>query len=510
MRELVSMAFNSVGDLADAFKSHGVTELLIKTLSANDGSRHGIYVAGKGFDKPAVEALPHGSVESETRDGEEYLTAPLALEWLADDGTTTLDRDAMLRRVKPKKDPEVRITFSLSNVPQPVRELLGSRLKASHPTGRVLVIGTGTSDRVMAWLCGPENPLAEGLKRLAESSDAPKVSEIFTRVPIEDIQRGGRCWSLLMIAGKRHHQGNRGYADVAEASYHWDSTVVNHARLSQGDTVVVRDAQTVLGIAVIESLAVSPNQTKDRLRCPECSSTKLKHRTATSPPYRCGKCKATFADPEVESINVTAYEAHYRSSWRSFEDEIAIDRLKAITRGSDRASIRRVEKAGLDEMLEEAGWIGRPWELFAPSTRPGSASASPTGGIKTGKGRWRVGQAAFRDRLLARDGAVCAITGPQPKAILDAAHWVPFAETHSHKLGHGLLLRKDIHRLVDHNDITICPEDWTVAVNPRLEDYPDIWKLERAPISVDPSVLDRLVISEHWRLSTASWARSSQ
>jgi ribosomal protein L37AE/L43A len=323
------------------------------------------------------------------------------------------------------------------------------------------------------------------------------------------LQPDGQCWSLLTIAGERNHQGNGGYIDVPDASYRWDSTVANHALLAAGDTVVVRDAQNVIGIALIESLTKVNGQPKDRFRCPECTSTKFTKRTVASPPYRCGKCKATFLEPEVEPIFVTSYEAHYASSWRAFEGDLALEDLKAITNGSYRHSIRSVDKAQLNKLLEKAGWAGRPWELFSPESRKGQKNLSPAGGTKFGKGRWRLGQAAFRKILLGRDGEVCAISGPQPTSVLDAAHWVPFASTQSHELAHGLLLRKDIHRLVDRNDITICPEGWTVLVNPCLEGFPDIWKFQGKPIAIREDVLDPLVIADHWNFSIATWEHAA-
>jgi len=72
--------------------------------------------------------------------------------------------------------------------------------------------------------------------------------------------------------------------------------------------------------------------------------------------------------------------------------------------------------------------------------------------------RIRRNQANFRNALLAVYGANCAISGPQPKEVLDAAHIQPYVNASSNHRENGLLLRADLHRLFDRGVMTIDEE----------------------------------------------------
>lgn len=82
----------------------------------------------------------------------------------------------------------------------------------------------------------------------------------------------------------------------------------------------------------------------------------------------------------------------------------------------------------------------------------------------------RPAQTSFRAGLIARYGAACAITGPCPAEVLEAAHIVPYAEGHAwrDRAANGLLLRRDIHRLFDLLRLAVDPADFTVWLAPDL------------------------------------------
>jgi putative restriction endonuclease len=69
----------------------------------------------------------------------------------------------------------------------------------------------------------------------------------------------------------------------------------------------------------------------------------------------------------------------------------------------------------------------------------------------------RLGQGAFR--LLVTDvyGRKCAITEGKVLPALDVAHIRPFADGGEHHVSNGLLLRRDIHTLLDRGYVTIDP-----------------------------------------------------
>lgn len=67
----------------------------------------------------------------------------------------------------------------------------------------------------------------------------------------------------------------------------------------------------------------------------------------------------------------------------------------------------------------------------------------------------RRGQAKFREKLLAAYGRVCAITECKIVDLLEAAHIQPHAVEPNYRVTNGLLLRADIHTLLDLNLLSI-------------------------------------------------------
>jgi putative restriction endonuclease len=70
----------------------------------------------------------------------------------------------------------------------------------------------------------------------------------------------------------------------------------------------------------------------------------------------------------------------------------------------------------------------------------------------------RLGQGAFR--LLVTDvyDRKCAVTSGKVLPALDVAHIRPYSEGGTHHISNGLLLRRDIHTLLDRGYVTIDPE----------------------------------------------------
>ncbi len=63
--------------------------------------------------------------------------------------------------------------------------------------------------------------------------------------------------------------------------------------------------------------------------------------------------------------------------------------------------------------------------------------------------RRRQGQGTFRNDLMSTYGERCAITGCEIKALLEAAHILPYRGPATNHVTNGLLLRADIHTLFD-------------------------------------------------------------
>jgi putative restriction endonuclease len=80
----------------------------------------------------------------------------------------------------------------------------------------------------------------------------------------------------------------------------------------------------------------------------------------------------------------------------------------------------------------------------------------------------RQGQGAFRQQLLLAYRGRCAVTGCDVEAALEAAHIVPYQGPHSNHLANGLLLRADVHTLLDLGYLAIDAARMTICLAPHL------------------------------------------
>lgn len=83
--------------------------------------------------------------------------------------------------------------------------------------------------------------------------------------------------------------------------------------------------------------------------------------------------------------------------------------------------------------------------------------------------RERVGQGAFRSRMLGTYARRCAITGEHTEVVLDAAHIQPYLGPSSNHVQNGMLLTKEFHALFDAGYVTVTP-DYKVRVSDRLRE----------------------------------------
>ena len=82
----------------------------------------------------------------------------------------------------------------------------------------------------------------------------------------------------------------------------------------------------------------------------------------------------------------------------------------------------------------------------------------------------RQGQPAFRARLLAAYGGRCAITGCDVPDALEAAHIRPYRGPASNTVNNGILLRADLHTLLDKQLIAINPDSRRLQLSRSLQD----------------------------------------
>lgn len=113
--------------------------------------------------------------------------------------------------------------------------------------------------------------------------------------------------------------------------------------------------------------------------------------------------------------------------------------------------------------------------------------------------------------MLARFGEVCAVAGPLPGEMLDAAHLYRYADRPQHRLDGGLLLRRDLHALFDKNLLLIDPDDdWRAWLAPKLQVYPELWGYNGIRVAVGPTVRpNALYLREHAAFTRATWESNS-
>lgn len=308
-----------------------------------------------------------------------------------------------------------------------------------------------------------------------------------------------RAWSLFSAGGARKYGGNGGYPDVLGEQYVYDNQVSNSRRVAVGDLIVVRDADQVLGVSRVERIDAQAGVPKPQKVCPTCGGTRFDERKRQLPKYRCRRptCQAEFDEPGTATNDVTQFVASYGRGWRSLAGAITWDELQAhLLDQAPQNAIRPLERDALLALLQGRS-VPPPPHLPA-----GKKREAPKGGHREGTARFRFGQDRFKTNLLQEHGVRCAITGPCPEQVLEAAHLRKFAEHESHE--DGLLLRVDIHRLFDRGLLAIHPDTLTVVIAPTLADYDDYAKLEGLPVTAAATAPD--AIRDHFHETTAAWA----
>lgn len=284
-----------------------------------------------------------------------------------------------------------------------------------------------------------------------------------------------RAWSFLTVSGLSEYQGHKGYDDEPREIYRYDSFVPNHLQVSVGDVVVVRSSTEVIGIAEVTDVTVGQGS-KDRFRCPICSKSNLSQRKTMHPAWRCKSGGHEFDQPDVESVPVTTYAAHYGSTFREAGADLTPELLAtAVIRPSDQMSIKEIDLAEIEHCL--TGGAENLLRAFAAKLQPGDTASSDDTGPKTliekrkavlREIEVRRGQKGFRKRLVKRYGAACQVTGCKVMEIVEAAHIDPYSDSEDNGVGNGLLLRSDIHTLFDLGLIGIEPDSLKIVLHPKL------------------------------------------
>jgi len=102
----------------------------------------------------------------------------------------------------------------------------------------------------------------------------------------------------------------------------------------------------------------------------------------------------------------------------------------------------------------------------------------------------RLGQATFRSMVASAYDWRCAVTGERVLPVLEAAHIQPYAAQGPNAVQNGLLLRADIHRLMDEGYATVTNDlrfDVSRHVRAEFENGKDYYALLGKELRMPPS-----------------------
>jgi hypothetical protein len=163
------------------------------------------------------------------------------------------------------------------------------------------------------------------------------------------------------------------------------------------------------------------------------------------------------------------------------------------TRTSPRAKTRKSPPAGV---------------LTAALSRVDFRGGQVRGGHSRTTVRVRLGQGAFRRRLLAEYGPICALTGPAPATTLEAAHLYSYAREGAHHDRGGLLLRRDVHRFFDLGQIAVEPASLRIDVEADLRRYDVYARLHGRDVRAAITPGHREWLRQHWHSTVPGWNRA--
>ncbi|WP_251094519.1 HNH endonuclease [Streptomyces sp. Caat 7-52] len=299
------------------------------------------------------------------------------------------------------------------------------------------------------------------------------------------------AWFVLAMGADRTHGGNDGYDDDPARHYSWDSTVPQHANLAEGDVIALWDKKKLLGISVIERIDRG-SEVKTTYFHPACNKASFKPLKTGDQRWWCAKCRERFNEPGTRTKPVTTYRSHHSRAWQDLHGRLTGAQIRALCdQPRSQHAMRPARWEKIHAALLDAG-------APVPTGATEGARAVIRGGHRTATVETRVGQAAFRERLLQEQGEACAFSGPTPSAALEAAHLYSYAKTGEHHEFGGLLLRRDLHRLFDLGHIAVNPDTTTLDVSEAIRNHPLYGQLhgQQLPLQLHPQ--HRVWLGAHW------------
>ncbi|HEC5278573.1 TPA: HNH endonuclease [Enterobacter cloacae] len=266
-----------------------------------------------------------------------------------------------------------------------------------------------------------------------------------------------QAWSFKAIEkDDLRYWGNDGYHDDSSVFYRYNNSVPNYKNVKEGDIVIIRDREKVLGISIVEKLE-SRNTTKTIFKCPHegCNAKKIRPRETIKPKWRCDNGHE-FAEQKIVLEPATEFIANYGSSFQKLEDVTLLQLKSESPRYNIQLSIQEVNVQWAQGLLETQTSTIYPLTAGEADDDTPDLLEDDQRKIIDRQIKQRRGQKTFRDKLL-KSNPVCAVTGCELVDILEAAHIDAYRNDSHNDISNGLLLRSDIHTLFDLNLIAIEP-----------------------------------------------------
>lgn len=301
-----------------------------------------------------------------------------------------------------------------------------------------------------------------------------------------------KAWLLLAYGEEQSYGGHSGYNDIIHEVYRYDNFVPNHKRISEGDLVVIRNQEVLLGVARI-ILIESQEGVKERKRCPECNTTNFDQRTTKIPVFRCADGHE-FDNPIHQNEVCTNYSAYFGNTFIHANGVLDRHQLtRACPKYNQQLAMQLIEfdqiksaivnkVPGIESFfddLEDQSYL-YPLEAYEVETKQQDIAKSVIRQIKE-----RRGQKKIRQALIEFYGSKCVITGCDIVDILEAAHISPYSFDYNNAISNGLLLRSDIHTLFDLDLLGIDPQSLTIHLHQEVKkgDYKKYENMELPSIA---------------------------
>ena len=284
-----------------------------------------------------------------------------------------------------------------------------------------------------------------------------------------------------------------GYMETIGESYEWVSKLNYGEDIQEGDIIIIRDSNYVIGFSVIDFIE-SSMKVRQTLLCPKCNVAKVRSRKTTSPKYACGNCRNNFDTPVVVDVMLEHRKAFYGAGWVGLENQTATFRTWKTLSKTPKSQFS-MQPVDLDKFeLFCNNFSNRELQVFRTRT----AKALQGHRLKTV--RTRIGQSQFRTKLIEKYGLICAATGPNHSKGLEAAHLYSYSEVGKHHLEGGLLLRRDIHYFFDSGLMSINPSSEKIHLSSELRNFDQYKFLDSEKAKVELSIGVKNWLEIHWSL----------